>query len=72
MPLSDADQRDEWELKMTQIRMDVVNKWIDAQLKAEQRRWEPWKAMATIATAAVVLTTGVFSLALWMGQHAGH
>jgi hypothetical protein len=53
----DADERD---LKMAQLRADVVNKDADTEYKRVLTKSEPFKAFAAILGATAAIVAGVF------------
>ena len=51
------------------MRADIANKHADTELKLEQRRWEPWKALSAAFGAGVAVASGLFALATWVIAH---
>jgi hypothetical protein len=60
---------EERELKMALLRADITNKGADTQLKREQLRWEPWKALSAAFGAGVAVASGLIALAAWILTH---
>ena len=68
--MSDAED-EERELRMALMRADATNKDADTELKREQRRWEPWKALSAAFGAGIAVASGLIALAAWIIGHLG-
>ena len=53
--MSDVPEQVERELRIALMQADIANEAADTALKNEQRRWEPWKMLATAAGASAAL-----------------
>jgi hypothetical protein len=51
------------------MRADIANKAADTALKAEQARWEPWKALSAAFGAGLAVASGLIALATWIVAH---
>jgi hypothetical protein len=65
MPLIDDELRLELAWKVEAMDADI-------QLKKEQTRWEPWKAMSAAFTAGVLVAGALVSAGVWLGAHFSH
>jgi hypothetical protein len=59
--------RDELEIEL--MAAEIANKHADTDLKREQVRWEPWKALSAAFAAGIAVATGLFALATWFISH---
>jgi hypothetical protein len=60
---------EERELKADLMRAPTANYRADTNLKDEQRRWEPWKALSAAFGAGVAVASGLIALAAWVLTH---
>lgn len=51
------------------MRADIANKEADTALRAEQARWEPWKALSAAFGAGLAVASGLIALATWIVVH---
>lgn len=51
------------------MQADIANKQADTDLKREQLRWEPWKALSVAFSAGVAVATGLLTLGAWLFGH---
>jgi hypothetical protein len=58
---------DDLELEERRLRMELMRADID--LKREQTRWEPWKALATAFGAGLAFASAFLALAAWILSH---
>ena len=56
-------------LEHEQMRAEIANKDADANLKDEQRRWEPWKALSAAFGAGLAVASGLIALITWVLTH---
>lgn len=54
---------------MTQLRADIENKRADTDLKREQTRWEPWKALSAAFVAGVAVASALIGATAWIVAH---
>ena len=69
MALTDDQELLEHELRVEQMRAEIANKDADANLKDEQRRWEPWKALSAAFGAGLAVASGLIALITWVLTH---
>jgi hypothetical protein len=67
--MSDALDDEERELKAELMRAQIANLKADTNLKDEQRRWEPVKAMSAAFGAGVAFASALIALAAWIISH---
>jgi hypothetical protein len=67
--VSDALEEEERRLRIEQVKADIANKQADTELKREQVRWEPWKALSAAFGAGVAVASGLIALATWILAH---
>jgi hypothetical protein len=60
---------EERELKADLMRAQTTNYQADTNLKDEQRRWEPWKALSAAFGAGLAVASGLIALAAWIITH---
>jgi hypothetical protein len=51
------------------MRAQTENYKADTNLKDEQRRWEPWKALSAAFGAGLAVASGLIALAAWIIGH---
>lgn len=56
----------ETELRFRLMRADIANKDADTALKAEQLRWEPWKALSVAFGAGLVAASALIAAIAWV------
>ena len=69
MALTDDQELLEHELRVEQMRAEIANKNADTNLKDEQRRWEPWKALSAAFGAGLAVASGLIALITWVLTH---
>jgi hypothetical protein len=62
--MSDTAGEARWRIMLMQA--DIANKEADTDLKREQLRWEPWKALSAAFGAGVAVASGLIALAAWI------
>lgn len=66
--MDDAED-EERELKVDLMRAQAANYRADTNLKDEQRRWEPWKALSAAFGAGLAVASGLIALSAWVLSH---
>jgi hypothetical protein len=66
--MSDTDDEDRV-LKVALMKADISNKNADTDLKREQLRWEPWKALSAAFGAGVAVASGLIAATAWVVTH---
>lgn len=56
-------------LKVDLMQAEIANKRADTDLKREQLRWEPWKALSVAFGAGAAVATGLLTLGGWLFSH---
>ena len=60
---------EEQELRMALLKADIANKEADTELKREQLRWEPWKALSAAFGAGVAVASALIAAGAWLARH---
>lgn len=63
--MSDPDDEDR-ALRVALMKADIANKKADTDLKQEQLRWEPWKALSAAFGAGLAVASGLIAAIAWV------
>lgn len=61
--MTDDEER---ELRGRLLMAQIANKEADTELKREQIRWEPWKALSAAFGAGLAVASGLMALIAWV------
>jgi hypothetical protein len=52
------------------MKADIATRTAGTELKQEQLRWEPWKALSAVLGAGVAFASGLIAVIAWVLTHA--
>jgi hypothetical protein len=52
------------------MKADIATRTAGTELKQEQLRWEPWKALSAAFGAGVAVASGLIAVIAWVLTHA--
>jgi hypothetical protein len=57
-------------IRVALMKADIATRTADTELKQEQLRWEPWKALSAALGAGVAFASGLIAVIAWVLTHA--